>query len=286
MNTFMKYCLHGATALVLLAGASGAFAQGDDQWAINGDVDNDGIVGPTDIQHVINDALGLNEQGEDALRLPLRHYIVASPRVSLALRPGANPEAPEPCDVAGAATNFQRENGRLVVRKDTAIAFRFDRNLEGVWHDRACGTLRTSLTVEIRRVENPEAEEGAAEGKGEGEEPEWHLVGRDIAAGNACGPAIGTADIAVRRRFEEVGHYMVRCTIRSAALPASDTPDERNECGVARDVDTVMVLVRVVDHEEVNDDIEWQTENDPATVGSRFGNPMDDESEEGEEPLP
>lgn len=284
MNSFKNYGLRGAALLALIAGASGAFAQADDQWAINGDVDNDGIVGPTDIQHVINDALGLNEQGEDALRRPLRHYVVASPRVSLALRPGANPEAPEPCDVVGAATNFQRENGRLVVRKDTGIAFRFDRNLEGVWHDRACGTLRTSLTVEVRPVENPEAEEGAAEG--EGEEPEWRLVGRDIAAGHACGSAIGTADIAVRSRFEHVGHFMVRCTIRSAALPASETPDERNECGVARDVDTVLILVRVVDHDEVNEDLEWQTENDPASVGSRFGNPLDDETPEEEDPLP
>ena len=282
MKSMKQLKYFGLVVLTALAFAPAAMAQ-EDQWDINGDVDNDGQVGPTDIQHVINDALGLNDQGTEAVNRPLRHYIVASPRISLAPRPGVEPGSEEPCNIIGSATNFQRDNGRLIVRKDTAIAFRFDRNMEGVWHENACGLLRTSLTVEVRPVIEPEPAAGAVEGEGEGEgelpEPEWRLVGVDDAAGRVCGPAIGTAEIAVRTRFEHPGLFMVRCTIRSAAIPEGEIAEPGNEpvlCGGKRDMDVVMTLVRVVDREAIEEDLQWQFENDPPTVGSRFGNPLDD----------
>lgn len=256
--------------LIALAMTVGVYAQ-DDPFAINGDVDNDGIVGPTDIQHVINESLGLNDQGPDAINRDLRQYIVASPRASLAPRPGTTGDDTERCSVIGAATNFQRENGRLLVRKGTGIAFRYDRNVEGVWHENACGLLRSELVVEIRRIPEDPAPADRLNGA---EEVVWAPVGRDGAAARACGPLVATANIGVRYRFEEVGDFVVRCTIRTVAIPESEIVAEGEAadfCGAARDVDMVLTRVRVVDRDANTDDIDWESDDSSPTVGNRFG---------------
>lgn len=255
-----------ALLLALLLSLSTAVMAQDDPFDINGDVDNDGIVGPTDIQHVINGALGLNDEGAEAINRELRPYIVASPRASLAPRPGATAE--EDCAVVGAATNFQRDHGRLLVRAGTGIAFRFDRNVEAVWHDNACGLIRTALIVSIQRVE-PDAEP-----VGTTDEEGWELIGLDDAGARRCGPLVATANIAVRHLFREPGDYLVRCTIRTHAIPEAEIAEEGqivDRCGSVRDVDHVFTRVRVVDREATEEDIAWQVENDPPAVGRRFG---------------
>jgi len=283
MNMYTKNrCWTLGLALVfslMLVPAAGA--QDYDPWEINADVDNDGVVGPTDIQHVINSALGITDRGPDAVDRPLRHYIVASPRASLAPVPGTAGEAD--CDVVGAATNFARPDGRLLVRKDTAIAFRFDRSVEGVWHDDACGLLRAELLVEIQRLPAPTAGEPPAL-----DENAWRPVGRDGAAGRGCGPAIGTANIAVRHLFEREGDFVVRSTVRSFAIPEREVVAEGerpNFCGATRAVDKVLTYVRVVGRRANADDLRWQTDDDPETVGRRFGTRLQN-SEESDVELP
>ncbi|MBX3179704.1 MAG: hypothetical protein KF886_20310 [Candidatus Hydrogenedentes bacterium] len=267
-----------ATALVLLLAlcmAPLAMAQDGDPFEIIGDVDNDGIIGPTDIQHVINGALGLNDEGPEAINRPLRQYIVASPRASLAPRPG--PSGGE-CDVVGAATNFHRENGRLLVRAGTGIAFRFDRNVEGVWHGDACGLIRSELVLHIRRLE-PGTAPGAAV-----PENSWEPLGRDGAAHRLCGPAVATANIGVRRLFETPGDFVVRSTIRTFAIPESEVVEEGERprfCGAARDVDVVFTHVRVVDQDATEDQFRWQVDNDSPTIGRRFGDRL--QNGEGED---
>ena len=272
MNVKKNMRMGSLVLLVVLAAAPLALAQGgDDPFEINGDIDNDGMVGPTDIQHVINGALGLNDEGPGAVDRPLRQYIVASPRVSLAPRPGAEDPAGE-CGTIGAATNFQRGNGRLLVRVGRGIAFRFDRNVEGVWHENACGILRSSLTVHIRPID-PETEPSEVP-----EEEGWILVGRDLAEARRCGPALGTANIVVRKLFEEPGEYLVRSTIRSAAIPEGEIVAEGetpNFCGGTRDIDVVFTRVRVIDRDASGDDVEWQEENNSPTVGGEFGDRLE-----------
>ena len=272
--------------LVLALGltlAPAAWAQ-DNPFDINADVDNDGVVGPTDIQQVINDALGLNDRGPDAVDRPLRHYIVASPRASLALRPGVSPDSTEPCNTVGAATNFARRNGRLLVRRGTGIAFRYDRNVEGVWHKGASGLLRSELIVEMVRLPEPVSgvDPSTAPELLAADDVDWTFVGRDGAEGRTTGPAIGTANIVVRNIFTEPGDFVVRCTIRTFAVPEGEividagTPDF---CGAVRAVSHVFTHVRVIGRHANADDLQWQTDNDPSSVGHEFGMRLPDEPE-------
>lgn len=246
-------------------------AQPLDPWEVNPDVDNDGLVGPTDIQHVINGALGLTDRGPDAVDRPLRQYVVASPRASLAPLPDTAAGTDPPCTTLGAVSNFPRPNGRLLVRRDTAIAFRYDRNVEGVWHDGACGLLRSELVVEIQRL--PETDNTALS-LPELDEDAWVEIGRDGAAGEGCGPALGTANIGVRFLFEEGGDFVVRCTIATAAIPedeiaaGNETPDF---CGATRATDRVFTLVRVVNRRANANDLRWQNDEDPNSVGAHYG---------------
>lgn len=279
MKTNVKLWTGGLVLLLAVLAAPLALAQ-DDPFEINGDVDNDGVVGPTDIQHVINDALGLSDRGEEAVNLPLRQYIVASPRASLQLRPGVEPGSEEPCDVIGAATNFQRENGRLLVRAGRGIAFRYDRNVEGVWHDGACGLLGTRLSVDIRPLANPDNPES-----GDGE---WRPLGNDGAARRRCGPAVGTAEVVVRHVFENPGNFVVRCTVSTFAIPEREIVAEGETpqfCGAARDVDVVFTHVRVVDRDATEGDLHWQSENDSPAIGSRVGTRLE-RGQDGEVALP
>lgn len=264
----------GILLLLTLCVAPLAVAQ-DDPFAIDGDVDRDGMVGPTDIQHVINGALGLNDQGPEAINRALRQYIVASPRASLAPRPGTTGSPDERCSVVGAATNFQRDNGRLLVRAGTGILFRYDRNVEGVWYDNACGLLRSELVVEMRPIE-PDTE--PSDNTNGAEPAEWSLVGRDGAAARTCGPVVATANIGVRSRFPVAGDFLVRCTIRTFAIPEGEvarTGEATDFCGAARDVDIVLTHVRVVDRDATNRDIDWEVDENSPTVGSRFGDMLE-----------
>ena len=275
-------------ALVLTLGlalAPATWAQGNNPFELNADVDNDGVVGPTDIQHVINDALGLNDRGPDAVNLALRHYIVASPRASLALIPGTALDSTEPGTTIGAATNFPRRNGRLLVRKGKGIAFRYDRNVEGVWHRNACGLLRSALTVHIQPIALPvgDVDPSVTPEPPVLDENAWVLVGRDGAEGRACGPAIGIANVAVRHLFDEAGDFVVRCTIRTFAVPNSEIVAEGetpNFIGAARDVSYVFTHVRVVERQANEGDLGWQTDDDPASVGNEFGTLLENEPED------
>jgi len=278
------YHLCMALALALLL-APVTWAQDSDPWEINADIDNDGVVGPTDIQHVINDALGLNDRGADAVDLPLRQYVVASPRASLSLLPGGAANGTEGCDTVGAASNFPRRNGRLLVRNNTGIVFRYDRNVEGVWHDDACGLLRSELIVHIQRLPEPtEGEDNTTDvaEKMVDEESAWRLLGRDGAAGRGCGPAVGTANIGVRHLFDVPGDYIVRSTIRTFAIPEREiveAGEAASFCGATRDVDFVLTHVRVVPRRATDADLNWQTDDDANTVGTRFGTRLEKEPE-------
>lgn len=278
------YHLCMALALALLL-APVTWAQDSDPWEINADIDNDGVVGPTDIQHVINDALGLNDRGADAVDLPLRQYVVASPRASLSLLPGGAANGTEGCDTVGAASNFPRRNGRLLVRNNTGIVFRYDRNVEGVWHDDACGLLRSELIVHIQRLPEPtEGEDNTTDvtAKMVDEESAWRPLGRDGAAGRGCGPAVGTANIGVRHLFDVPGDYLVRSTIRTFAIPEREiveAGEAASFCGAARDVDVVLTHVRVVPRRATDADLNWQTDDDANTVGARFGTRLEKEPE-------
>ncbi len=282
MKTQKLRWILSAAMLFALIMSSSVWSQDLDPWEINADVDNDGIVGPTDIQHVINDALGLNDRGVDAVDLPLRQYVVASPRASLALIPGTTVENADACSTIGAASNFARRNGRLLVRKNTGIAFVFDRNTEGVWYDNACGLLRAELVVEIQRLQPAAGDAEATEGTDRPviDEDAWRPIGRDGAAGRGCGPLVGTAAIGVRHRFEVAGDFVVRCTIRTFAIPQreivadGETPDF---CGASRAVDQVLTHIRVVDRRALDEDVDWQTEDDANSVGARYGTRLENE---------
>lgn len=263
-------------ATVITVAALSVSAEPLNPWEINADVDNDGMIGPTDIQHVINGALGLSDRGADAVDRPLRQYVVASPRASLALLPNATGITTQPCTIIGAASNFPRPNGRLLVRTDTAIAFRYDRNVEGVWHDGACGLMRSALVVEIQRLQEID---GTFPRLQDLDEDAWVPLGRDGAEGSGCGPALGTANIGVRHLFESAGDFIVRCTITTVAIPEGEivASDETPEfCGAKRTTDHVFTHVRVVDHRADSDDLRWQNENDSNGISANFGRRLED----------
>lgn len=281
------FCLIACVALSLTA-----YAQDLDLWDINVDVDRDGIVGPTDIQQVINAALGIRDSGPDALRLPVRQYVVASPRAALArVRP--RDVTDEKCDIHGAASNFARPNGRILARQGTVIIFRYDRNTEGVWFDGACGLMRSELNVEMRQAIFPREEEQqpidpTAEHRLDGAkgtddrpdtEPVWIQLGHDGAEGRGCGPAVATANIGVRHLFDEPGDYLVRATIRTAAIPEQHTTDQVRDssdaaCGVAHRMNRVFVAVRIVSPDDVNTDFQWQELGQADEVHHVFGDSL------------
>jgi hypothetical protein len=295
MKTKLKTIIPVLGFMAIVAMVIPTQAQDLSLWDLETDVDGDGMVGPTDIQHVVNSALGLNDQGENAINLPLRKYIVASPRAALALHPLLDAtDEPVRCPAVGAVSNFPRRDSRMLVRQGTVIVFRYDRNVEGVWYDGACGLLRSNLEVEMRELRPPQGE-----GMGEGGDPAsgdptqrvngvevdgagdeeviWTPIGHDGAEARTCGPAIGTAQIAVRHHFQEPGDYLVRAHITTAAIPANASDvleDSANFCGAVRRHDRVLVHVRVVAHDPTNADHSWHEEHRAETVPDRYGNPM------------
>lgn len=287
-----------ASILIACAITLAASAQDLEEWEINADVDNDGVVGPTDIQRVINGALGIRDRGPDAIDLPLRQYVVASPRASLAVAPQANEGSLDGCETVGAAYNFPRNRGRMLVKQGSVVVFRYDRNTEGVWYNNACGLLRSQLLVEVAHIPmRPVDGEGAGETdaspsvtKGElpddpidPERPDiqldWVEAGRDGASGFGCGPAVGTAHIGVRHFFREPGLYAVRSTIKTYAIPARDRSalEDSDLCGAARAVDEVFALVYVVSRDVQPADFDWEALELPEQIHRLYGLSMTDD---------
>ncbi|NIA15984.1 MAG: hypothetical protein GWP08_18120 [Nitrospiraceae bacterium] len=239
-----------------------------DLWGIDADVDRDGLISATDVQHVINRALGLDDDTGNVQRR-LRQFVVASPRASLSVLP--------PCANSfdclrsiGATYNFPRDDARMAVRPGTVIVFRLGRDLEGVWYEDASGFLSTQLVVDMRvwndTVETP-----------------WVAIGKDGASGDAIGPMVGRAEVGVRHAFREPGEYLVRARIWTHAIPNNDLdcvpeepatkqdedPDVEAPCGSARSYDEVYILVRVAAVEPTPADVAWQKIPEP--VMQRFG---------------
>ncbi len=249
-------------ALCLLMAAPVLAQQGDgpNLWGLDGDVDSDGQVGATDVQHVINRALGLQTEDPNASIRPMHRYVLASPRVALAPVRNAAVDGAElvelPCAVIGATENFARPDGRIMVRLGNQVTFALDKNIEGVWYRGACGLMSSQLLLEM----TVPPEDGVTE------EPVWELIGRDGARGERCGPRVGTARIAVQHRFNEAGDFLIRARIRTEAIPGPVEPDPNGNddpavlekqtegetepevlpCGSAIAFDEVMVRVRVV----------------------------------------
>jgi len=229
--------------------------QNGNLWGLDTDVDRDGLVNVQDVQHVINGALGLNEEGEQALRLRARQYVVASPHASLVSVPDPNGDGTVECPVVGAVENFPRGNARLLAKVGMRLILRFDRNTEAVWYKDACGLIATHLAVDVRPANDETAE--------------WQPVGRDGARALRCGPSIGRADILVPAALDTAGDYVFRARIVTAAIPESELPEETAAtlpepvCGMTV-TDTVFVAVKVLDGEPSQDDLDWQDIPEPA----------------------
>lgn len=262
----MKHMILLSAFVIALAALAGAPAQAQmSGWDIEGDVDGDGTVGPTDVQHVVNSALGLDERGPASVAQMRRQYVVASPRASLALKPGVTPDTAAECDTIGAVFNFPRRGGRMLVGLNAHVLFRFDRNTEGVWYEGASGLLGTALRVEYLQFDpdNPVDPTDS--------ELEWTFIGRDGAEGLRTGPGIGTAAIGVPFIFPEVGDYLVRATVLTYAVPENEIPDDVAYCGAAGKRNRVLVHVKVIDGEPTQAQLEWAEEGHVGPVAEEFG---------------
>ena len=267
MSTRKKLMLGAIVMVVCLLFVGTAHAQDGPNlnlWGIDADVDRDGLVSATDVQHVINRALGVDE-ADPAAPIPVRQYVVASPRAALTLLPPCAEAAEvDCCQSAGAAYNFPRQDGRIVVRQGTVVVFRLGRNIEGVWYPRACGWLGTQLVLEMQTITTAG-------------DTEWILIGKDAAAAERCGPVAGRANVGVRHAFNRPGRYLMRAKVWTFALPTCDLTDDANapdiDCpGAVKAYDEVYVLVRVPEHPITPEDIEWQEIPEP--VMRQYGEPL------------
>jgi len=257
----MSLCLLSVLALVAgLTFSSAATAQDEDVdlLAPDVDVDRDGRVGAVDVQRVINGALGIGQSDEfvrpgQALRMPVRRYVVATPRASLAVVE-ANTVDSLCCQTVGAAYNFPARDARLLARRGTMLILLLGPDLEGVWYDQACGVLGTQMVVEML---DPNSTQET-----------WVEIGRRGARGRRCGPSIGKALIGLRHRFVEPGEYLLRAKVTTLAIPyneaAPDVVDETDPCAVVA-YDEVYVQVRVLDVAPTQEDVEWQDIPEPVS---------------------
>ena len=287
LNRTNRWAVLACVAVMCMAWPSAAQDAG--VFEIQADVDGDGIVGPTDIQHVINDALGLGSRNPDDVNIRFRPYVVASPRASIAPIMSTDVLDASGCGAFGAVSNFPRGEGRILAAPGTIVAFRYDRNVEGVWHEGACGLIRSELLVEVAR---PVGSEGEGEGEGDGdgtntdpnrdpvsgkethpEEIEWVPLGRDGAEGGHCGPKFGSANVVVPFRFENSGDYLIRCTIDTVAVPVNIETEEPLLCGAVRKVNHVFVQVRVLGAAPTDEDIAWvrELQAKPIPFANGFG---------------
>jgi len=268
MTSRRKLMVGTIVTLVYVLSAATAGAQQNQEgnlWGVDADVDRDGQVSATDVQHVINRALGVDET-DPTVPIQVRQYVVASPRAALTvLRPCAEAADCYCCETVGGAYNFPRQDGRIIVRRGTVVVFRLDRNIEGVWYPRACGWLGTQIVLEMQTI--------TSDG-----EVEWVVLGRDAAAAERCGPMAGRANVGVRHAFQRPGRYLMRAKVWTFALPtcgptddALDAPDT-NCPGAVRAYDEIYVLVRVPEGPITPEDIEWQEIPEP--IMREYGEPM------------
>ena len=251
------------------SGSGNGAQDGTGLWGPCVDLDYDGMVAITDVQQVINMALGRQLGATEQVNQPVRHFFVASPRLALSLAPEAA-DGSTCCPLIGAAFNFAREDSQILVRAGKRVAFRLDRNLEGVWYPGACGLLGTRLVVDMRPLA---AEDG-----------EWVELGRSGAAAVRCGPSVGRANIFVPYQFADVGEYLVRARILSIAEPVPDPAeppaafdeidpeDPAAPCGRAVAFNEVFVVVRVIETDPTEADLEWQ--NVPEDPMGAAGEPL------------
>jgi hypothetical protein len=182
---------------------------------------------------------------------PQRHrYVVASPRVSLANHPpllrvaddgtaesvdGLRPDIlPLDCPTIGAAYNFPRGDGRMVVRKGDTVFIQLDNETEGVWYEKACGYLGAMIFVYIHDREGER----------------WVRLGNDGRYAKRCGPGKGQGiNIGVPFHANRPGvHYLSACVV-SFALPVNpDVVEPTNLRSLLRcgDVDISETRLRIL----------------------------------------
>lgn len=266
MNMTVRYTFFAAALVALLA--LPVYAQGMmTPWDMDGDVDGDGMVGPTDVQQVVNQALGLSDEGPAAVNRLRRQFVVASPRASLALKPGITAEEAGACDTIGAAYNFPRQNARMLVKTGTTIYFRYDRNVEGVWYEGACGLLRTGLKLAWAPLPEVTIQVFPPE-------VDWQEAGEDQAEGRTCGPKVGTAAIYVAHAFAEAGDYVVRANATTVAVPEGELSTDVARCGAAYKSDNVYIHVRVIDDLPTPEELQWFEGGMVDPIFAEFGSLM------------
>lgn len=161
-------------------------------------------------------------------------YVMAAPRAALVPPPLDTSHVPMPA--IGAAHNFPRRNGGLVVPVGAVVAFLLAPGIEGVWYPKTHGLLGTCLELEMRQPDSNQ----------------WVPLGRDGARAIRVGPSIGTADVKVRHRFNRPGRFILRGIIRTVAVPidqnATEVDPANTDCpGAAVAVNKVFVHVTVVE---------------------------------------
>jgi hypothetical protein len=169
--------------------------------------------------------------------------VVAVPRISFVTQPtwpvpiytSANDQAPEiaGCRIIGAAYNFARKEGHVVIPLGTVLNVGIGRMTQGVWFERTCGWFGTYLYVEQW---DPEAER-------------WVPIGRDGAYLQESGPFVGRVrNVRVPVKIDEPGDYRLRARVWTIAMPSCPDVDyaTARRCGDIA-FDQVPLKVRVVE---------------------------------------
>lgn len=160
-------------------------------------------------------------------------YVVASPRAALCnipapptndeVEPGATDDVVvEPMfRTIGAAHNFAKKNGTVLLRFGSVLKVHLSEHAEGVWYEDASGWLGTLLILDVAKLDtdvdpatvDPEALEAD-------DRLEWRTIGRDGAAAHRVGPSLGHAKhLGVAFRPPRPGMYALRARIYTYALP-------------------------------------------------------------------
>jgi hypothetical protein len=201
---------------------------------------------------VILIALGFaepNEPNAPKIDPPTLKYPVASPRAALLTIPAPNING-QPLMV-GAAENFARKNGEIMIPQNTRIVFNLSRELEGLWYKGSYGKLATAMILQVAVPVDPNADVSSEDTK-----IRWRTLGRKYRSDVRRGPSIGTANVKVPVIFTRPGKYRLRAIIKTCARPIKPK-NENNNNGkqeqrehkpkAAEDLDIVHILVKVVD---------------------------------------